>query len=72
MIHFLKGDIFDAGTDAIVNPVNCVGVMGAGLAGKFKVRYPYNFIRYKEACKRKNSRSAPSIRYWFLGLPHAP
>jgi len=53
MIHFLKGDIFDAGTDAIVNPVNCVGVMGAGLAGKFKVCYPYNFIRYKEACKRK-------------------
>lgn len=53
MIYFVKGDIFDAGTDAIVNPVNCVGVMGAGLAKQFKIHYPYNFIHYKEACRRK-------------------
>jgi len=53
MIHFLKGDIFDSGTDAIVNPVNCVGVMGAGLAEKFKTRYPYNYIHYKDACKNR-------------------
>lgn len=30
MIHTVQGDIFNAKTEAIVNPVNCVGVMGKG------------------------------------------
>lgn len=34
------GNIFDTDCEAIVNPVNCVGVMGAGLAKKFALRYP--------------------------------
>lgn len=42
--------IFDAGTEAIVNPVNCVGVMGAGLAKAFKDRYPEMFRKYKAEC----------------------
>ncbi len=32
MIHFTHGDIFAQPAEAIVNPVNCVGVMGRGLA----------------------------------------
>lgn len=44
-------DIFTLPVDAIVNPVNCVGVMGKGLALAFKRRYPENFTSYAAACK---------------------
>lgn len=40
-----------SGADALVNPVNCVGVMGKGLALEFKKRFPYNFKVYQEACE---------------------
>lgn len=49
MIEYVKGDIFESGTQAIVNPVNCVGVMGKGLALEFKKRYPLNYIMYKKS-----------------------
>lgn len=39
MIDFVKGNIFDTGCDAIVIPVNCYGVMGAGLAAKAKSHF---------------------------------
>jgi len=50
MITITKGDIFDADVEALVNPVNCVGVMGKGLALQFKKKYPENFDCYKVAC----------------------
>lgn len=50
MIETVYGDIFGVGAEAIVNPVNTVGVMGAGLAKQFKVRYPYSFAKYTESC----------------------
>lgn len=53
MIEFRKGDIFESGTAAIVNPVNCVGVMGAGLAMKVKQKYPTVFAQYKAICDNK-------------------
>lgn len=45
-----QGDILASDADAIVNPVNCVGVMGAGLALQFKKAFPQNFRAYKKAC----------------------
>lgn len=45
------GSIFDSGADALVNPVNTVGVMGAGLAKQFRVRWPDMFQHYKRACR---------------------
>ena len=50
MIHFTRGDIFAQPAEAIVNPVNCVGVMGRGLALQFKHRYPDAFLAYRHAC----------------------
>ena len=50
---FTKGDIFKSKCQALINPVNTVGVMGAGLAKQFKVRYPKMFKEYKERCQRK-------------------
>ena len=43
----VKGDIFQSKAQALVNPVNCVGAMGAGLARQFKNRYPELDRRYR-------------------------
>lgn len=52
MITFTRGDMFDRSADIRVNTVNCVGVMGAGVALAFKTRYPEMFRAYKRACDR--------------------
>jgi O-acetyl-ADP-ribose deacetylase (regulator of RNase III) len=52
MITYKTGDIFKEDADAIVNTVNCVGVMGRGIALQFKKRFPENFEVYEAACKR--------------------
>ena len=49
---FTRGNIFDTAADALVNPVNCVGVAGAGLALQFRQRYPHSVQRYSAACRR--------------------
>jgi len=46
------GDIFDCGANAITVPVNCEGIMGAGLAEKFKTRCPDSSRDYATRCKR--------------------
>lgn len=46
------GNIFDCGAHAIVNTVNCVGVMGKGIALEYKNRYPAMFTEYAKLCKR--------------------
>lgn len=50
MIEFKKGNIFTTECDVIVNTVNCVGVMGAGIAYEFKLRFPEMFKKYKKLC----------------------
>lgn len=52
MIKIKQGDIFEERAEAIVNPVNCVGVMGAGLAKEFKRRFHSNYLEYVWACSR--------------------
>lgn len=52
MVAYKSGDIFAEDADALVNSVNCVGVMGRGIALQFKKRYPENFKAYKKACDR--------------------
>lgn len=50
MIEYRQGDIFTADVEALVNPVNCVGISGAGLAKQFKEKYPINFGYYANHC----------------------
>lgn len=52
MVYYTKGDLFSTHTEALVNPVNCVGVMGKGLALAFKEKFPENFRKYREQCKK--------------------
>ena len=52
--EYWTGDIFAESwkVEALVNPVNCIGVMGRGLALRFKELYPDNFRAYAAACQR--------------------
>ncbi|NUN12444.1 MAG: macro domain-containing protein [Myxococcales bacterium] len=52
MIETTYGDILKCDADALVNTVNCMGVMGRGIALQFKNAYPENFKAYRTACKR--------------------
>ncbi len=46
---FIKGNLLDANTEALVNTVNTVGVMGKGIALQFKERFPINYRIYAAA-----------------------
>ena len=50
MISYTSGDILNADVEALVNTVNCVGVMGRGIALQFKNMFPENFEAYSAAC----------------------
>jgi O-acetyl-ADP-ribose deacetylase (regulator of RNase III) len=50
MIVITRGDILKADAEALVNTVNCVGVMGRGIAAQFKKGFEANFTLYKKAC----------------------
>ena len=56
MIRFQTGDILALDVAALVNPVNCVGAMGRGLALQFKTAFPENFRAYADACARGDVR----------------
>jgi O-acetyl-ADP-ribose deacetylase (regulator of RNase III) len=53
MLEFRTGDILRADAEALVNTVNCVGIMGRGIALQFKNRFPANFKAYEAACRRE-------------------
>ncbi|MFV1922898.1 MAG: macro domain-containing protein [Methylotenera sp.] len=55
-IYFEKSNLFETDAEAIVNTVNCVGVMGKGVALEFKTRWPENFKAYKKLCMNKQLR----------------
>ena len=53
-LKFIRGNIFNSKAQTIVNTVNCVGVMGKGIALVFKLRYPLMFDIYKKHCDEKH------------------
>ena len=53
MIELRRGDILKADAEALVNTVNCVGMMGRGIALQFRNAFPDNYRAYKTACDRK-------------------
>ena len=52
-ITYIKGNIFQSDKQTIVNTVNCVGVMGKGVALGFRLRYPEMYEKYKVFCQNK-------------------
>jgi O-acetyl-ADP-ribose deacetylase (regulator of RNase III) len=74
MIKFIKGDFFSSEVQTIVNTVNCVGVMGKGIALKYKKRYPRMFSIYKKICDNKLLDIGKLFLYkseekWILNFP---
>ncbi len=51
MITYATGNILKAQVEALVNTVNCVGIMGKGIALQFKQAFPENFLAYARACE---------------------
>ncbi len=61
MIELSHGNLLDADVEAIVNTVNCVGVMGKGLALQFKQRFPENFRQYQQACQSGEAKAGQML-----------
>lgn len=74
-VTLIKGDIFQSQAQTLVNTVNCVGIMGKGLALGFKTRYPDMFKDYAERCKRGRVQLGRPYLYrslvppWILNFP---
>jgi O-acetyl-ADP-ribose deacetylase (regulator of RNase III) len=69
VINLTQGDLLKQDdVDAIVNTVNCVGVMGKGIALQFKNKWPGNFKAYAEACKSGSVRPGRMFIYDTGGL----
>ena len=51
-MKILVGDILESKAETLVNTVNCVGVMGKGIALEFKNRFPEMYADYIERCNR--------------------
>ena len=66
MVDLRIGDILASKTEALVNTVNCVGIMGRGIALQFKRAYPENFKAYAVACK-KNEVATGKLFVWPTG-----
>ena len=51
MFRYMTGDLLRSSASALVNTVNCEGIMGKGIAYQFKQKYPETFQDYKKACQ---------------------
>ena len=63
MIRLVSGNLLKAQTEALVNTVNCVGVMGKGIALQFKQAFPDNFKDYSQACDKGTVRIGKMFVY---------
>ena len=70
MIEYKTGDLLAEKADALVNAVNCVGTMGAGIAQQFRKAWPENFRAYTEAFR--NGQVRPGRMFTFETCQLAP
>lgn len=70
MIKAQVGDLFESPAQTLVNTVNCVGVMGKGIALEFKERFPEMYRDYAERCARGEVRLGRPYLYRSLFPPH--
>jgi len=67
-IKFISGNIFTTKCQTLVNTVNCVGIMGAGIALEFRFRYPEMFEKYVVLCKENNMEIG---KLWIYNIPNS-
>lgn len=68
MIEPTQGNLLEADAEAIVNTVNCVGVMGKGIALQFKQAFPDNFTYYAKACDEKKVKPGQMLVFKSGGI----
>lgn len=76
-LKLVEGNIFETDRQTIVNTVNCVGVMGAGIAKEAKKRFPRMYKDYVDRCKLKSVRPGKPYLWrnsepdgkWILNFP---
>lgn len=64
MINFLEGNLFEDKSEVKINTVNCVGVMGKGIALEFKKHCPDMFWSYKFNCQSNKYKGGDIILEW--------
>ena len=75
MVTVRIGDLFESNAQTIVNTVNCVGVMGKGVALEFKRRFPEMFKDYEARCGQHQVQLGEPYLYrqllepWILNFP---
>lgn len=74
MVRFVTGNLFDSKAQTLVNTVNCVGVMGKGIALAFKDRFPAMFEHYRDLCERGEVQPGVLTLYtdtvpWVINFP---
>ena len=67
-VIFKTGNLFLDKSEALVNTVNCVGVMGKGVALEFKRIWPENYSAYKKACDAKELRPGSMLIFELTNL----
>jgi O-acetyl-ADP-ribose deacetylase (regulator of RNase III) len=65
-MKILVADILESTAQTLINTVNCVGVMGKGIALEFKQRFPEMFEDYVKRCESKEVK--PGIPYLYKQL----
>lgn len=68
-----KGNLFDSPAQTLVNTVNCVGVMGKGVALEFRLRFPEMFTTYQSVCNERALKPGQILPYlkqspWILSF----
>lgn len=71
MIRPATGNILQCAAECLVNPINCVGVMGRGLALHFKHAFPANFHAYMRACRQRHIQPG-RVFVFETGYAHHP
>ncbi len=69
-MKILVGDILQSKAQTLINTVNCVGIMGKGIALEFKKRFPKMFEDYAERCERREVKLGVPYLYKTLLPPH--
>jgi O-acetyl-ADP-ribose deacetylase (regulator of RNase III) len=66
-VTIIDGDLLDQKTDVIAHQVNCLGVMGAGVAAQIKNKYPDVYEGYKNFCHDELERMGTLQTKYLLG-----
>ncbi|MEA5517039.1 macro domain-containing protein [Nodularia sp. UHCC 0506] len=73
-LKIINGNLFTSNCQTLVNTVNCVGVMGAGISLEFRLRYPEMYARYVKICEQNLMEIGKlwlykSVQHWVLNFP---